>query len=170
MTRYNLLHASSFGNLLLRCCRGEEGLQLRHQRPGGEEILPHWSGQVCRLEHSHRNSVVHEFDSVVRNWGQSCGRGWDFFGYKSFKADNFVIIVRIFCKTVEAMLHRFKTLLFALQRWKTSFRAAVSLVQKPVASCVSSARETAPGPIRSRTMTTPERFSQYYRLQCFTGL
>lgn len=69
-------HTSSFRNLLLRCSRGEEGLWFWHQGPPGEEILPHWTGEICRLEHSHRNSAVHEIDWVVRHWGQPCGRGW----------------------------------------------------------------------------------------------
>lgn len=68
-------HTSSFRNLLLRCSRGEEGLWFWHPGPPGEEILPHWTGEICRLEHSHWNSAVHEFDSVVRHWGQPCGRG-----------------------------------------------------------------------------------------------
>lgn len=56
------LHPSRFRHLLLRCGRGEEGHQLWHQRSAAEEVLPHWSGQICRLEHSHRNSVDLGFD------------------------------------------------------------------------------------------------------------
>lgn len=85
VTCYNFLLTSSFGNLLLRCCCGEEGRRLQHRKSCKEENLPHWSGQVCRLEHSHRNSVVHEFDSMVRHWGQPSGRRWGFLRYKAWK-------------------------------------------------------------------------------------
>lgn len=57
----------SCGHLLLRCCRGEEGHCLWHQRSSGEEILPHWVGEICGLEHPHRNSCVNGFDSVGRH-------------------------------------------------------------------------------------------------------
>lgn len=38
------LPPSRFRHLLLRRGRSEEGIQLWHQRPGREEVLPHWSG------------------------------------------------------------------------------------------------------------------------------
>lgn len=52
-------------------------------------------------------------------------------------------------------------LLFVLQRWATSSWPAVPRGQQRAANCVSCARETAPGPTRSLTMTTPEPSSQY---------
>lgn len=70
------LHTSSFRYLLLRCCCGEEGHWIWLQRSPGEEILPHWTGEICRLEHSRRNSGVHGFDSVGRHWRQIFGGGW----------------------------------------------------------------------------------------------
>lgn len=57
-----LLYTSSFRHLLLRCCCGKEGHWIWHQRPAGEENLPHWTREICRLEHSHRDSVVHGSD------------------------------------------------------------------------------------------------------------
>ncbi len=69
------LHTSSWGYLLLRCSCGEEGLWIWHPWSPREEVLPHWIGKICRLEHSHWHSAVHEFDWVVRHWGQPCGGG-----------------------------------------------------------------------------------------------
>lgn len=71
-----VLHSSSFGDLLLRCRCGEEGLWLHHQRSQREEVLPHWTREICRLEHSCWYPAVYGFDSVVRCWRQPSGGGW----------------------------------------------------------------------------------------------
>lgn len=53
-------HSFRYGHLLLCCCCGKEEHWIWLQRSQGEEIMPHWFGEICRLEHSHRISGDHE--------------------------------------------------------------------------------------------------------------
>lgn len=68
-------HTFSSRHLLLRSGRGQEGNSVWDQRPRRKEILSHWFGEICRLEHSHWEAGVHGYYSVGWSRRQTSGGG-----------------------------------------------------------------------------------------------